>query len=81
MATAPLFPTHVAYIRDILQANIQSESNLERPVYLEPPKEMQLTGNQVLLAKKPLYGIPESGLHWYVTYHYGKIMIIITRNV
>ena len=38
-------------------------------MYLEPPQEMQLPKDRVLLARKPLYGIPESGLHWYLTYH------------
>ena len=68
LVTAALFPTHQAYVRDISQAYIQSNTTLERNVYLKPPPEMELHDNYVLLAKKPLYGIPESGLHWFLTY-------------
>jgi len=57
-----------AYVRDITQAYTQSNSELERDVYLTPPPEMQLTPGKVLLALKPLYGVPESGLHWFLTY-------------
>ena len=37
-------------------------------MYLKPPKEMGLPDDFVLLAIKPIYGVPESGLHWFVTY-------------
>ena len=69
VTTATLSPEHVAYIRDISQSYLQSESNFERHVYLEPPQEMHLPKDRVPLVRKPLYGIPESGLHWYLTYH------------
>jgi len=68
IATAAMFPHHKSYVRDILQAYIQSESNLERMIYIKPPEEMNLSHNEILLVKKPLYGIPESGLHWFATY-------------
>ena len=64
VTTAKISPEQVAYIRDISQAYFQSESDLERHVYLEPPQEMQLSKDRVLLARKALYGIPESSLHW-----------------
>jgi hypothetical protein len=69
IAAAAIFPTNVVYIRDISQAYVQSHSYLERPVYLEAPPEMEVAENHVLVAQKPLYGIPESGLHWFLTYH------------
>lgn len=37
---------------------------------------MGLAEDMVLLVVKTLYGIPESGLHWYITYleyHMGKV--------
>lgn len=76
VATCPLFPSHTAYIRDVSQAYIQSHSVLDRTVYLKPPEEMNLGNNEVLLVKKPLYGIPESGLHWFLTYqsHYKQML-------
>jgi hypothetical protein len=57
-----------AYIRDVTQAYLQASSELERNVYLRPAPEMGLTPDLVLRAVKPLYGIPESGLHWFLTY-------------
>jgi len=69
IATAAMFPERTSYVRDISQAYLQSESELERLVYLRPPKEMGLAQDEVLLVKEPLYGIPESGLHWFITYH------------
>jgi hypothetical protein len=69
VASAAMTPQHTAYIRDISQAYIQSTSNLTRPVYLEAPAEMGLSGDELLLARKPLYGVPESSLHWFLTHH------------
>jgi hypothetical protein len=56
------------YTRDISQAYTQSDTGLERQVFLEPPPEMELEDDEVLLSLKPLYGIPEAGLHWFLTY-------------
>lgn len=64
-----MFPEHKAYTQDISQAYIQSELHLERSVFLTPPPEMELSDNKGLLARKSLYGIPKSGLHWFATYH------------
>ena len=69
LAMSSLFPEHKSYVRDISQAYIQSNSALERPIYLRPPREMGLGHDEILLASKLLYGIPESGLHWFITYH------------
>ena len=69
VATASLYPHHSSYVRDISQAYIQSSTTLERDVYLKPPPEMNLAEDELLLALKPLYGIPESGMHWFMTYH------------
>ncbi len=56
-------------MRDITQAYLQSEADLSRPVYLKLPLEMHLPDGKLLRAKKPLYGIPESGRLWFETYH------------
>lgn len=68
LAIAAMHPNGNAYVRDITQAYIQSKSELERDVYLKPPPEMNLSEDKVLIAVKPLYGVPESGLHWFLTY-------------
>jgi len=63
-----MYPDMTPFTRDITQAYTQSKDTLLRKVYLQPPKEMRLPYDQVLLAVKPLYGIPESGLYWFITY-------------
>jgi hypothetical protein len=68
VASAAMTPHQTAYIRDVSQAYIQSASQLSRPVYLEAPNEMHIGEDELLLARKPLYGVPESGLHWFLTY-------------
>lgn len=50
------------------QAYSQAPKPLERPVYIKAPVEMGLPEDVVFQAVKPLYGIPERGLHWYMTY-------------
>jgi hypothetical protein len=37
-------------------------------VILEPPIEMNLSKDKLLLCIRPLYGIPDSGLLWFLTY-------------
>ena len=82
LATAALSPKHELYTRDITQAYVQSESELERPVYLYPPAEMHLSSDYVLLAIKPIYGVPESGVHWFNTYqdhHVNRLNMCATK--
>lgn len=68
LALSASYPEYELYLRDISQAYVQSKFNLDRLVYLKPPKELGIGKEKVLLLLKPLYGIPESGLHWFVTY-------------
>ena len=68
LTIAVMHPEGQTYVRDVTQAYVQSESELEREVYLEPVPEMNLPKGKVLGAVKPLYGVPESGLHWFITY-------------
>lgn len=76
IALAASIPETYTATRDITQAYVQSRSRLERPVFIKPPKEMNLPKDTVLRVVRPLYGIPESGLHWYLTYldhHVGRL--------
>lgn len=50
------------------QAYGESELCFEREVYLNPPAEMTFPEGSVFKVEKPLYGIPEFGLRWYLTY-------------
>lgn len=55
-------------IRDITQVYNQSTTHLEREVYIRPPEGMHLPLDMIMKVVKSLYGIPESGLYWYLTY-------------
>lgn len=56
------------FTRDITQTYTQSLSYWELDVYIRPTAEMIPPSQKVLKVGKVLYGIPESGLHWYLTY-------------
>jgi hypothetical protein len=58
-------------IRDITQAYIQSTTLLNRLILAHLPKEMKnkFPPNTIMVVRKPLYGIPEAGTHWWATYH------------
>lgn len=56
------------FTRDVTQVSIQSDTPLESHVYIAAPAEMKLPPDTVLKVVHPLYGISESGLHWYQTY-------------
>ena len=56
------------HLRDISQAYVCSEFSLIRDAYIVPPKSLGLPSNVLWKLKKPLYGLPESGLLWYETY-------------
>lgn len=68
MSIAAAFPELRPFTRDITQAYVQAHTRLERLVFITAPSEMGLPEGYVLKVVKPLYGIPESGLHWYLTY-------------
>lgn len=68
LSIAPSYPKKKIYLRDIIQAYIQSLQNIARTIYFEPVPEMGLPKSVVLKAIKPLYGIPESGLLWFSSY-------------
>ena len=61
------------YLRDVTQAYVQSNSELNRDFYIRPPHEltamMGAPSNCILKVIKPLYGVPEAGNHWFATYH------------
>jgi transposase InsO family protein len=61
------------YLRDISQAYVQSNTLLIRGFYVRATGELaRLLGVEegtILQIMRPLYGIPESGNHWFHTYH------------
>lgn len=68
LSLAAYIPNIVSYTRNITQSYIQSHSELERDVHIQAPPELDLPPGCVLEVVKTLYGIPESGLHCYLTY-------------
>lgn len=60
----------VLYVRDITQAYTQSATDMQRTVLLRLPKELRhrFRPGTCILVVKPLYGIAEAGVHWWVTY-------------
>lgn len=63
-----MFPELKLYMRDISQAYTQSRKKLKRAFYAAAPKGINIE-DWVLRILKPLCGIPESGNHWFNTYH------------
>ena len=57
------------YTRDVTKAFIMSRTGgLRREIFMKPPKEFELGKGKLLRVKRPLYGMPESPMHWFKTY-------------
>lgn len=61
-------PKHLVKVRDITQAFARAKTLVQRRVVCEPPKELNLPAGTVLVIVRPLYGLSEAALHWYLTY-------------
>jgi hypothetical protein len=59
------------WLRDITQAYVQSTTHLNRLILARIPKEIAhlYPEGTIMKVLKPLYGIPEAGTHWWVTYN------------
>lgn len=55
-------------IRDVIQVYTQSRTASGCAVHSQPPTEMRLPSEKIPTVVEPLYGIPESGLLFYLTY-------------
>ena len=65
-AIAAIFGLRI-WSQDISQAYLQFTEELLRDVYVRPTKEFKLDEGQLLKLIKPLYGLSESGDHWFST--------------
>lgn len=68
LSVAASCPGHAVKLRDISQAYTRSETKVQRLVVCEAPLELGLPKDTVLELLRPLYGLAEAGLHWYMTY-------------
>ncbi len=61
------------YLRDIIQAYVQSQSNLNRDFYVQSLSEliklMSISSECILKMIKSLYEVSETDNHWFKTYH------------
>ena len=59
------------YLRDVTQAYVQSTTFLNRQILARLPKELQnqYPPETIMIVRRPLYGIPEAGTHWWAIYH------------
>ena len=57
-------------LRDITQAYVQSTTTLNRPILARLPDKIhdQYPPDTIIRVIKPLYGIAEAGVHWFITY-------------
>lgn len=51
------------FTRDISQAYLQSETSVQRPIFVRRPSPVTLPEGGILQVDRPLNGIPEAGLH------------------
>jgi hypothetical protein len=58
------------WLRDITQAYVQSTTFLQRQILAHLPVEIEglYPKNTIMVVLKPLYGVPEAGMHWWATY-------------
>jgi hypothetical protein len=68
ICAALIKPDVSVYTRDISQAYTQSATDLQREIYIRAPVEMGLPHGTTLRVNRPLYGVPEAGNHWFLTY-------------
>lgn len=68
LCIAPMWPDRSICVRDISQAYVNAATQLNREIFVWAPEGSGMDG-KVLKVLRPLYGIPESGNHWFGTYH------------
>ncbi|KYK57237.1 hypothetical protein DCS_04244 [Drechmeria coniospora] len=73
LAIAPMLQQHYGFhlaLRDITQAYTQSATPLYREILARPPREIKnrYPEGTIFRVMRPLYGIPEAGAHWFLTY-------------
>ncbi|KAI0991798.1 hypothetical protein K3495_g16389, partial [Podosphaera aphanis] len=59
------------YLRDVTQAYVNSTTMLNRLILAKLPTELanDHPPDTIMIVRRPLYGIPEAGTHWWATYN------------
>jgi hypothetical protein len=74
----------ILWIRDITQAYVQSQTPLQRTILARIPEQLRdrYPKGTIMTVIKPLYGIPEAGTHWWVTYstHHRERLQMVTST-
>lgn len=69
LALIPIDDNIYVFLRDVDQAYTQAKSAIRRAIFIRPPLILNIPPGYLLRVDRPLYGLPESGMHWFVTYH------------
>lgn len=56
-------------LRDVKQAYVQSDDNLQRLIFIRPPAILGYPSDVLFKVVRPLYVISEAGISWFCTYH------------
>lgn len=70
LCLSPCEKSLLIFLRDISQSYTQFEKYIQRKVFIEPPTSLNFGTNNLLRVVKSLYGLPESRLYWFETYHH-----------
>lgn len=62
-------PTLTLFTRDVSQAYVEPETEIKRPIFVKPPSILGYSSEIIFRVNCPLYGIPESDIHWVYKYH------------
>lgn len=57
------------FTRGISQTYVQSETIVQRLIFVWTPTSMDLSPQTLLRVNRPIYGLPEAEVHWFQTYH------------
>lgn len=76
LSLAVSIPNSSRYTQDITRSYEQLCTALEWKVFLCSSAKINVAPDAVLMVRKALYGIPESGLHWYLTYTENQVNTI-----
>ena len=68
--------SYTVFGRDVSQAYLQSTTQIIRKIFVRPPPELGLPPGCILLVNRALYGIAESGMHWFETYHGHHVKVL-----